>query len=528
MWKIPKAMIENKDYAIIEDNICSKLTAPDIFLKFIKYCKTSPDQSSEITLKLSDGRYIECYTQSHLLDGVNVGRVWSFRDITNHIVLEEKLAYQASHDPLTSLPNRALLLDRLQQEIAHAKRENQMFAVMFIDLDRFKLINDSLSHETGDELLLNISKRLSTITRAEDTIARLSGDEFILVSVSLPLHKEHHAIKIATKVLEVIRTVTKTSDREIIITASLGISIYPQDGATSVELLHNADLAMYRAKSLGGNQFQFYSEHLNDECKLRMEQETDMRRALIRNEFFLQYQPQFVSDNDKTIAVEALVRWNHPKRGVILPMDFIPLAEDTGMIVSLGEWVLKTACKQNKEWQNKGFKPFPISVNMATKQFMQPNIIEIIKGILHDTGLKAEYLEIEVTENVIISGRDVVNTIMELKQLGVRIVLDDFGTGNACLNYLRALPIDQIKIDKSFIDNIHTSSPDQVIIQAIIAMANSLLMEVLAEGVTNPEQLKFLEAQNCNKFQGYYFSKPVDADELEAFLIKCAPKKSNT
>jgi diguanylate cyclase (GGDEF)-like protein len=428
------------------------------------------------------------------------------------------LEHQATHDNLTNLPNRTLLIDRIKQEIARSKRNKSMFAVIFIDLDRFKLVNDSLNHEAGDSLLKTISERLTKVTRAEDTIARLSGDEFIFIA-SLPgLNKVESTIFIANKILETINQTLRIAQRDIVISASLGISLYPQDGTAVEELLRNADLAMYRAKSLGGNQFRLYTPEIQEKCIIRLEKESDLHRALIQNEFFLEYQPQYDSQNHKLIGIEALMRWRHPKYGVLLPLDFIPLAEETGLIVSIGEWALHTACQQNKAWQEMGMDPISVAVNISTKQFMQPNFIPMIKNVLKTSKLEPKYLEVEVTENLIINVVNVLDSIKELKQLGVSIVLDDFGTGNSGFNYLHKLPIDQLKIDKSFIQNINTNRSDEVIIQAIIDMANSLNLEVVAEGIETRSQLKFLESHDCHKFQGFYFSKPMSAENIEKLM----------
>lgn len=428
------------------------------------------------------------------------------------------LEYQSTHDSLTNLPNRALLVDRINHEIARAKRHNLMFAVIFIDLDRFKLINDSFNHESGDILLKQIAERLSKVTREEDTIARLSGDEFIFISVSSEVHKIEHVEHIAKKILDTFNESLQIADRDIIISASLGVSVYPQDGSTVEELLRNADLAMYRAKALGGSQFQLYTSELEEKSIVRLEKEFDLRRGLIENEFFLEYQPQYDMQEQKLIGVEALIRWRHPTQGILLPMDFIPLAEKTGLIVPIGEWVIRTACYQNKAWQDKGIQAFPVSVNIATKQFMQPDFITMIKDILKTSKLDPKYLKVEVTENVIINTVNVTDSINELKKLGVSIVLDDFGAANSGFNYLSKLPIDQLKIDHSFIQNINSKRSDEVILQAIIDMANNLHLDLVVEGVETTSQFKYLESHNCYKFQGFYFNKPMSADKLEKLV----------
>jgi diguanylate cyclase (GGDEF)-like protein len=520
LWEIPHTLIESKNYDQIQEMMLSKLSEQTPFMRFINNFKEVPEVTDVIVIKLADGRAVECYSQTQKLNDRSVGRVWSFQDITHRIEMEAKLKYQATHDALTALPNRLFLLDRIKQGIAHASRHKAMFSVMFIDLDRFKLINDSFSHETGDFFLKTVSRRLSDVCRQEDTIARLSGDEFILISLSESISKTEDIIKIAIRTLNAINQSIRVNDRDITITASIGISIYPQDGTYPEQLLCNADLAMYRAKSLGGNQFQFYTTELNEQSLLRIEQESELRSALSNDEFFLEYQPQYDVKQNILVGVEALIRWNHPEKGLLSPIDFIPLAEDTGLIVQIGEWVLRSACAQNKAWQDKGFSPFLVAVNVSTKQFMQPNLVQTIDSILKETGLKAEYLEIEITENVIISNMNVIDTVNELKKLGVKIVLDDFGTGNSGLSYLRNLPIDRLKIDKSFIDNIDVNRSDEVIIKAIIAMANSLYLDILAEGVEKEEQITFLESENCARFQGFYFSKPIDVTQMEHLLTQ--------
>jgi diguanylate cyclase (GGDEF)-like protein len=429
------------------------------------------------------------------------------------------LEYQATHDSLTNLPNRVLLVERVKQEIARAQQNNSNFMLIFIDLDRFKLINDSFNHETGDILLKLVAERLSSITRKEDMIARLSGDEFIFIAV--PSETEHidECSDVAKRILDALNKSLNIAHRELMISASLGISIYPQDGTTVEELLRHADLAMYRSKALGGNQFQLYANELQEKCVSRLEKETDLRQALLENEFFIEYQPQYDTKNHKLIGVEALIRWNHPKHGIRLPMEFIPLAEETGLIVPIGEWLINTACQQNKAWQDKGIAPFPIAINIATKQFMQPNFISMIKTILAETKLEAKYLEVEITENVLINSNSVIHSIRQLKQMGVNIVLDDFGTGNSGFNYLHHLPIDQLKIDQSFVQNINTNRSDEIIIQAIINMANSLKLDVVAEGIETLGQLKFLESHSCYKVQGFYFNQPMSANQLETLVL---------
>jgi len=417
---------------------------------------------------------------------------------------------------LTGLPNRVFLEEILEKSITNSHRKKDHFAVLFFDLDRFKLINDSLSHAAGDELLRTIAKRLQETVRSCDLVARLGGDEFVILLRDI--NDENIVKQLSHKLLSIINDPFNIAGREIIISTSIGISLYPQDGKSADLLLRNADAAMYKAKKSGANQFQFYTATLNTESLDSLEKEMQLRHAITNKELFLFYQPQIDIKSEKVIAVEALVRWKHPKNGVLLPIDFIPLAEETGLIVPIGEWVLRTACQQNKAWQDSGLPPIRIAVNITTQQLNQYNLVEIVKNILDETQLKPEYLELELTENSIISNINVINTINTLKDLGLHIALDDFGTGYSSLSYLKDIHLDRLKIDKSFVQNILLNRGDEVIIQAIITMAHSLNLEVLAEGIETEKQLNFLKKQNCGEIQGFYFSKPLSTSDLELVL----------
>jgi len=524
IWKFPDTLLTAKDFLEIQNFIIQQLKYPKMYTEKIEEIKLNNDEKLLETLRLKDNRVIEVYTQANILNEKPIGRIWSFRDISKRVQLEEELEYQATHDLLTNLPNRALLYDRIKQEMAISDRQKKSFALLFFDLDRFKIINDSLGHKAGDLLLQIVAKRLQQIIRSSDTVARLGGDEFVLLSPGLK--KNEDVIHITEKILETIKEPILIEGREILITASIGVSIYPSDGKNIEELLSNADLAMYRAKEEGRAQFQYYTKEMNEQCKSRLEKESELRAALANEDFFLTYQPQFDSLTNALVGVEALIRWNHPKQGVLLPIDFIPFAEECGLIVPLGEWVFKTACKQNKIWQEKGFPPIRVAVNVTTQQFMQPHFSEDIFSILKEVGLKPEFLEIEVTENVIITHHNVVKTIHKLKEGGLHIVLDDFGTGNSSLNYLRTIPIDRLKIDKSFVQSIDASRSDEVIIQAIISMAKSLDLDVIAEGVEQANQVNFLQKQHCKGFQGFLFSKPLLPIEIEKIFCEKAKNKN--
>ncbi len=428
----------------------------------------------------------------------------------------EELHRQATHDSLTELPNRALLHDRMQQAIATSNRSKKPFALLFFDLDRFKLINDSLGHLAGDELLCSIAQRLQSTMRAGDTLARLGGDEFVLIANELT--SEDSAATIASVILNATKQPFQIQGRNLIVTTSIGICIYPKDATKIDDLLRNADIAMYRAKEAGADQFKFYLEEMNKECLDSFELELELHEALKKNQFCLYYQPQYDTTNNKVEAVEALVRWDHPTRGLLLPIDFISVAEKTGLITSIGEWVLREACKQAKIWQNQKLGKIRVAVNVTSQQVRQFNFVEIVKNILDAEKLSPEFLELELSENIIINNVSIIKTINSLKELGIQISIDDFGTGYSSLNYLRNIPLDRLKIDKSFVQNIKLNHGDEVIIHAIISMAKSLNLDVLAEGVENQNQLDFLKTQECNSIQGYYFTKPLSSVDLTNLL----------
>lgn len=516
LWKVPSAVIASKDCNVLIEFMLPLLENSNEYLEKHKDLRKDTEQIFTCYMNFKDGRVFEQYTQPQKLDEKTIGRVWSFRDVTKHIQLEKNLEFQATHDALTALPNRVLLMDRIQHALAAATRNKQSVGILFFDLDRFKLINDSLSHHVGDELLREIAKRLQSVIRGEDTIARQGGDEFVIVIPKLKSEKEIEII--TTKLLSLFEKPFKVADRDIVIGASVGITLYPRDGKSADILLRNADLAMYRAKAMGGNQFQFYSSELNKEATRRLERESELRQAIERNEFYLCYQPQLNVDPKEVFAVEALIRWKHPKLGILLPVDFIPIAEETGLIVPIGEWVIKEACRQNKKWQEMGFPPFRVGVNVASQQLKFGKFVDVVKEILQETALDPQYLEIEITENVIIANPEIVHCINDISKLGVKIALDDFGTGNSTLSSLTKVHIDRLKIDRSFIQGISIDNGDEIIIQAIIDMSHSLNYDVLAEGVETQQQLDFLKKKQCEVIQGFYFGNPMETEDLEKFL----------
>ena len=516
MWNIQKYMIETKNGEIVFDYMSIQLFKSDQFLAQIIPREKNANFLFKHVVTFKNGKIFECCSHPHRLNDITIGQVWSFRDITERANLEKKLEYQATYDLLTGLPNRALLNDRIQLCIDHASREGQQFAILFFDLDRFKLVNDSLSHEVGDKLLRLVAKRWSSLIRKEDTLARIGGDEFVMI---FPVINITDSITtIANKILNSLIHPFKIAKRDIIITTSMGISLFPKDGKTANDLLRYADLAMYHAKERGGNQFYFYAKHLNEHSDKTFKLESELRMALKNNEFFLLYQPQFSIDKERLLSAEALIRWNHPDRGLLVPMDFIPLAEESGLIIPIGEWVIREACHQIKSWQKKGLPYVRVAVNIATQQLIQANFVTVVKQILNEFNLDPQYLEFEITENVVITNWNIIKMINDLKEIGIKIVLDDFGTGNSSINYLKQLHIDGLKIDQSFIKNISTSRSDEVIIEAIISMARSFNFKVLAEGVETQKQMDFLKLQHCDEVQGFLFSHPLSPRAVEKYL----------
>jgi diguanylate cyclase (GGDEF)-like protein/PAS domain S-box-containing protein len=517
LWAISEEELTQKDFLKLLDYFNNYLAETNE-LNDLRELILNKEKITLGLLKLNDHRIFEYYSQPQKLETETIGRVFSFRDISQRAKLEKELQHQATHDALTGLPNRVLLEDFLIKIIAESQRKNTHFAVLFFDLDRFKLINDSLSHAVGDELLRLVANRLRSTLRSCDLVARLGGDEFVVVLDNLRNNPKNIIQRMATKLLDAMHTPFHIEKREIVISTSIGISIYPNDGQSSDILLRSADTAMYQAKSLGANQYQFYTEKLHLDNLYFLETEMQLRNAIINDELILYYQPQIDVNTNKLVAVEALIRWNHPTKGLLLPIDFIPLAEETGLIVPIGDWVLRTACKQNKEWQLAGLPPVRVAVNITTQQLNQLNLVEHIQDILTNVGLKPEFLELELTENSIISNTNVIEMINALKDSGIRIALDDFGTGYSSLSYLKNIHLDRLKIDRSFVQNILMNKGDDVIIQAIITMAKSLNLEVLAEGVETEQQLDFLKKQNCGEVQGFYFSKPLSTLQFQDLL----------
>jgi len=457
-------------------------------------------------------------------DGTLYGILEVIRNITEDLNVEtqlrehrERLYHLVHHDALTNLPNRMLLQDRLSRMMMKAKRHNTYVAVLFLDLDRFKKINETLGHDIGDKLLLEVAKRLENCVRKSDTVARLGGDEFAVLLDDLRDVK--FVAVVARKILQALSKPIMVQEYELYATSSIGISLFPDDSEDVDILLRCADTALYRAKDAGKNNYQYYTADMNTRAFEFLLLESGLRKALDNNELVVFYQPLIDLQTNKLIGMEALLRWRHPEKGMISPGDFIPLAEETGLIEPIGEWVLRAACTQNKKWQDEGYPPVKVSVNMSARQFSKKHITEMIGDILTETGLSPQYLGIEITESVIM--QDVKSTIAKLKQMhrmGISLSIDDFGTGYSSLSYLKLFPIDNLKIDRSFVFNITSDSTDAAIAASVILLAHSMNLKVVAEGVETEEQLEVLRQQGCDCVQGFLFSRPLAAEEFVPFF----------
>jgi diguanylate cyclase (GGDEF)-like protein len=440
----------------------------------------------------------------------------SMRLATSLKKANDELQHMALHDSLTSLPNRLLLEDRIDQAIAQAQRSRSLCAVLFVDLDQFKGVNDSLGHFVGDEVLKAMSTRLVSAVRSEDTVSRLGGDEFVILLRNVSSADD--AGRIAAKIVELMSKPARILTHDVEITASVGICIFPFNGRDARELIVNADAAMYQAKTLGRNNFQFFTEETSSAYRERLKLHAGLRHAIERGEFELHYHPKVGIKTNEIVGMEALVRWRHPELGLIPPAEFIPAAEETGLILPIGTWVLQEACRQNKEWQNRGLAHLRVAVNLSALQF-QRNVLDTVSKALQSSGLEARYLELEITESVVMqNAAEAVTTLEQLSKMGVHISIDDFGTGYSSLSYLKRFPLQTLKIDRSFIREINQDPDDAAIVSAIIALAHNLRLKVVAEGVETEHQLNTLRLLGSDEYQGFYRCKPLPAVDFERLL----------
>jgi diguanylate cyclase (GGDEF)-like protein/PAS domain S-box-containing protein len=445
------------------------------------------------------------------------GGVMVFHDVTQARAMSQKMSHLAHHDYLTDLPNRLLLNDRLTQAISAAHRHQQHPAILFVDIDRFKHVNDSLGHLIGDKLVVSIAQRLVACVRVSDTVSRQGGDEFVILLPSVE-HAQDAALS-AQKLLTVAGMPHRIEEHDLQITLSIGISIYPDDGTDAETLVRNADIAMLNAKESGRNNYQFFKPSMNQHALERQSIEGNLRHALERGEFVLHYQPKMDLAAETLTGAEALIRWRQPERGIVFPRNFIPIAEQCGYIVPIGRWVLREACRQRRSWLDAGLAPIPIAINISAVELRSTNFAAHVREILKETGLEAQYLEFELTETAFMQDPEsTVAVLRELKSMGIHLTLDDFGTGYSSLSYLKRFPIDSLKIDRSFVQGLCTDSDDSKLVSAVINLGRSFHLQVIAEGVETREQFLALQARDCAEGQGYYFQKPIEAGEFAKLL----------
>ena len=450
--------------------------------------------------------------QGHLKQYVGL-----FTDITEHKQAEEKLRYQAYHDPLTDLPNRLMYTEHLDMALPQAQRREQLCGVMMLDLDHFKNINDTFGHDFGDKLLINVAQRLRECIRKEDTLARMGGDEFTFLLSLVDDVKD--IARVAEKILASFAQPTTIDGKDLFVTPSIGISLFPNDGKDAETLLKNADAAMYRAKEGGRNAYQFYTADMNAQAQERMSLENDLRRALENGELEMYYQPKVSAKDGRIVAAESLIRWHHPTRGFVSPAEFIPLAEENGLILPIGEWLLNEVCRQIRRWRDAGLTVPCIAVNLSGRQFQRQNLPDMLAQAIADAGIEAEDLELELTEGTIMSNAETnIEMLVLLKRMGMSLAIDDFGTGYSSLSYLKRFPVDVLKIDYSFVRDIVTDNNSAELVRGVIGMAHGLKLEVVAEGVETSEQLAFLRLHQCDLIQGFLFSKAVPADDFAALV----------
>lgn len=494
-----------------------QLKQPQDCLSQIRKWRDSPNREFWNTLEFKEGRILECYSRPQRVGDCTVGRVFSFRDITDATRAEQHIRYQAFHDSLTDLPNRNLLNECLNEVLKQAENTGSPVAVMFLDLDRFKTINDTLGHAIGDKLLQGVAARLKATLGDQNIIARWGGDEFTII---LPdISSGVAATQIAEDIIQTLKPAFSLENHHLHISTSIGIALYPHDGEDGETLIKHADSALYRAKEKGRNTYEVYTPSFDRLASELLELENRLHRALERGEFMLNYQPKVNIKTGEVKGMEALIRWQHPELGLVSPAKFIPIAEETGLIRPIGEWVLKTACRQNQAWIQSGLSAIPVAVNLSVRQFQQPDLVQKIAQVLEETGLEAQYLTLEITETAAMLDVDFTRKLLrELEQMGVNIALDDFGTGYSSLSYLKQFPLHTLKIDRSFVKDLTEEPADIAIARAVIALGHGLHLNVVAEGVETLEQVDCLRMLDCEEIQGYFFSRPLSSEDATELL----------
>lgn len=523
MWHIPTDLMTAGDDQALISYVLNQVRDPESFLEKIRELYADPEAESFDVLEFHDGRVFERESRPQRLDGAAIGRVWSFRDVTEKRQVTARVEHQAFHDSLTGLPNRLLFRDRLEMALLHAQRKNEGLALLFIDVDRFKVVNDTQGHAGGDKLLQGLSERIRGELREQDTVARLGGDEFAILI--LGIQSADTAARMAEKLQKALAVPFKVEQHDLEVSASIGVALYPDDGIDGDTLLRSADIAMYRAKELGGNGFQLCTPAMNARAIERMKLEAMLHHAVARGEFILHYQPLVNIASGRIVGCEALLRWQHPERGLIPPAQFIPLAEETRLIIPIGEWVLETACQQLRAWHLAGHTDLKVTVNLSGRHVQQPNILKVVAAAMKNASLPPRSLELEITETVAMHNVEWTRTVFDgMHRMGIPISIDDFGTGQSSLSYLRLFPLSTLKVDRSFVNDVVTQAESQAIVRAVVALAKALNLRVVAEGVETMDQLDFIRRIGCDEFQGFLFGGTMSADEFVAMVKAHEPE----